>query len=845
MCTKSREDVLRALAPLKQVLRIPDDFMGFLPVARRLEPILKALLTIADEDQQRLLRDIVDALVIAIQDPELILNCFPEASGGGRKILKGYYSSHPHYCVFWHACPSPEFEKQYYALLVSFFAVQMRLDKDREIPPHPSDPAYMVGLSIRQLTDLPDSSVSAFLFNLPLRPLQPHALLVHFDAQMTRLGLKPQVTGSMRNIGYLHRALQWFDTGIWEIKGHEHTRKAGTHRAARHGATEHAHPSRSIPRVLTTTDDLSGIAVTEFFDDDRVVRNDKDLEFAPPADAARRGVLVTVPPRAASASNRADRRGLARNIARYTAQAISLGNQNLPVTHATLSGHEIQLLLSLIEDIGGQVWENVAEDDRTAVAAWAASRLFLCRSVDATSQLRVVRSSKAANENELDLGRPPAHITWISVRGLVWLPLESPRHVAPVCQGEPTVRTLSVVRSFAITVPPILERALSRVEPAGHKVFQRSYEPEFSHLLSAINLDRGLALNPERVGRMLARFMAQLGGQDRVYDLYFRGMPPNQHNPCVYSAVSVRALQMLHAEACIRMYELAGRPDLVTEKVSVLSNAFADEKIFVGSMHVPTQASVRSTVRAAIDTVRHLASATYSSFAERHNAYTAYLAFFLLATTGLRAVSSLLPARFDIDGTTGLCFVSDKDNHAYEQARIVWLHPTLLRQINEYSMHVTRLRQYLALTSLQGINQLDGQLLQRPLSRHASPNRTDDLALLGKDGMPTLFLLTADGGQLTSTFPAEIQSLLGDTWQLRLGALRHFVRTELLHLAIPGDAINAALGHGERGEAPWGSLSSLPPISWRRRLGEALVQIITDAGFEVLPSPLLRSTGHL
>ena len=176
----------------------------------------------------------------------------------------------------------------------------------------------------------------------------------------------------------------------------------------------------------------------------------------------------------------------------------------------------------------------------------------------------------------------------------------------------------------------------------------------------------------------------------------------------------------------------------------------------------------------AIDTVRCLASETHASFVEQHNAYTAYLAFFLLATTGLRAVSSLLPARFDVDGTTGLCFVSDKDNHAYEQARIVWLHPALLRQLDEYRAHVTRLRQYLALVSLQGISHLDGQA-QTPR---------------------------------------------------------------------PGEAINAALGHGERGEAPWGSLSSLPPIPWRRRLGSAFVQIITDAGFEVLSSPLLRSTGR-
>jgi integrase len=264
-------------------------------------------------------------------------------------------------------------------------------------------------------------------------------------------------------------------------------------------------------------------------------------------------------------------------------------------------------------------------------------------------------------------------------------------------------------------------------------------------VLSAINLARGTALNPERVGRMIARFMAQLGGKDRVYELYFRGMPPNQHNPCVYSAVSVR-LQKLHTEACVRMYRLAGRPDLVTEHVAVQANVVAGEENFVGSLHVPTRGSVRSTVRVAIDTVRRLASTTHSSFAEQHNAYTAYLAFFLLATTGLRAVSSLLPARFDVDGVTGLCFVSDKDNDAYEQARIVWLHPTLLRQLDEYRAHVTRLRQYLALTSPQGISQLDGQRRTPPLSRHTSPNRTDDLELLDKDGVPTLFLLTAEGG---------------------------------------------------------------------------------------------------
>jgi hypothetical protein len=179
--------------------------------------------------------------------------------------------------------------------------------------------------------------------------------LIHFDAQFSRLGLKPQVTGPMRNIGYVHRALQWFETGVWEVKGTN--KPARLPRTGRRATVQSnaLNPARSIHRLLTDADGSSKVAVTDFVEDDRGVRsNDKDLEFSPPADAARRGTLVTVPPRAASASSRSDRRGLARNIARYTAQAIALGNQNLPVTHATLSGHELQLLLALIDDLGGQ-----------------------------------------------------------------------------------------------------------------------------------------------------------------------------------------------------------------------------------------------------------------------------------------------------------------------------------------------------------------------------------------------------------------------------------------------------------------------------------------------------------
>ncbi len=230
----------------------------------------------------------------------------------------------------------------------------------------------------------------------------------------------------------------------------------------------------------------------------------------------------------------------------------------------------------------------------------------------------------------------------------------------------------------------------------------------------------------------------------------------------------------------------------------------------VGSLHVPTRASVTAIQSyTVLNAVAKLASEAGVKYVERHNAYTAYVAFFLLATTGLRGVSSLLPAHFDIDRATGLCFVSHKDNESYEQSRIVWLHPMLLDQLRAYSQHVTRLRQYLALANPEGIDHLDARDRLISLSSHTAPNRNRDLELL-RAATPSLFLLTKHGSQLTPTFPLELQHLLGSTWQLRIGALRHFFRTEPLHLGVPGPVINAMLGHGERGEDPWWTDSVRP-----------------------------------
>lgn len=45
----SREEILHLLAPLTSILRMPDDLIGILAVARRLVPVLRSLVRVTDE----------------------------------------------------------------------------------------------------------------------------------------------------------------------------------------------------------------------------------------------------------------------------------------------------------------------------------------------------------------------------------------------------------------------------------------------------------------------------------------------------------------------------------------------------------------------------------------------------------------------------------------------------------------------------------------------------------------------------------------------------------------------------------------------------------------------------
>lgn len=520
------------------------------------------------------------------------------------------------------------------------------------------------------------------------------------------------------------------------------------------------------------------------------------------------------------------RRSAAQN-ARFKAQAIELANQDLPIDRRTLSGYELQCFLHALDDLNLPAWNAIPVRSRAHVAAWAACRFFLSRDEADVRKIRAGEITDAEGRYDYPL--------WSPKTNQFLLPAVPPRHAPP----KPNSGTVKTTRRFLLSAPELLVRILKRLPSQPGLLFEINFEKSFEKLLAQINQHNHFKpeIIPSRLQGVVAEQMSRMAPADHVVSIYFRGLPPNQHNPAVYSVIPVSRLQSLYEEACVQLGKRAGVP-LTQATQSGFPGLAETNDLNVGSLHVPQSSAVSATVKHIVKDLRVLSANPGAPLARLHNTYTAYVTLFLLATSGIRAVSSPLPASFDLDPETGLCFISDKDNQRYGNAHIAWLHPLLVEQIGLYRQHVTRLRQPLALINPSSLDRLDASLEAKHLSSHLSPDRETDQRNLAI-GSPLLFFLSHQGADLLDVSPSLLASYLGPEWSLRVGALRHFVRSHLLQYNRSGELINALLGHGERGESAWGKFSTLPPLIWRKQIEEAINPCLMRLGFAAIPSPLL------
>ncbi|WP_031410420.1 hypothetical protein [Thiomonas sp. FB-Cd] len=69
---------------------------------------------------------------------------------------------------------------------------------------------------------------------------------------------------------------------------------------------------------------------------------------------------------------------------------------------------------------------------------------------------------------------------------------------------------------------------------------------------------------------------------------------------------------------------------------------------------------------------------------------------------------------------------------------------------------------------------------------------------------------------------------------LPLNSSRHWLRTRLAQEGVPGEMIEAFMGHWQRGAEPWGRYSALPARVVTETLRPTLEKLVCEAGFSAL-----------
>lgn len=270
-----------------------------------------------------------------------------------------------------------------------------------------------------------------------------------------------------------------------------------------------------------------------------------------------------------------------------------------------------------------------------------------------------------------------------------------------------------------------------------------------------------------------------------------------------YTALPVDYLQRLYTDALTRMISDVYAEGFPGEEAN--SKNFVEKTDFViGSDYCPTVQAVQNAVGIMLDRIRRRSTgSSLREIADYHNAYTLYTVMLLGYATGYRAVVDPFPQNPDIDRSTGMCVISDKDGPDFYNARIVWLPDICIRQLDHYDYHRQAILSYL-------------------------PLNLNNISVMSD--LPELFLLD-ESFEVVNVRPRTLEPLLREILPLPVNSNRRFLRTHLRLSGCPTEVVDAFMGHWSRGEEPWGRYSTLTYSQVIDTLKIYLEPILSTMGF--------------
>lgn len=235
---------------------------------------------------------------------------------------------------------------------------------------------------------------------------------------------------------------------------------------------------------------------------------------------------------------------------------------------------------------------------------------------------------------------------------------------------------------------------------------------------------------------------------------------------------------------------------------------FLDEG-YVGAKITPKVETVKNLISGLKERIKQYKNIDWIDY---HNVFTAYCILMLDFATGTRSVARKYFFKSDLDLLRKQILVWDKSAGDSLNSRIAYLPDICVEQLREYYKY----RDYV-IKKISGVVCSDYQLLsdkcnQNPTSYFKSKLRKHVEEYFGQ------FFFLSDTGKPLRIKRELIQEQIKGLYHLPLNTNRHYLRFFLMLNNIPGEIIDAYLGHSSNGEEPYGRYSFLT-------LDEVIVQV--------------------
>lgn len=199
-----------------------------------------------------------------------------------------------------------------------------------------------------------------------------------------------------------------------------------------------------------------------------------------------------------------------------------------------------------------------------------------------------------------------------------------------------------------------------------------------------------------------------------------------------------------------------------------------------------------------------------SGVAKFHNALTNYVLMMLLFATGYRAVSSPIARETDANIQTLFLVIADKTDDRQSHSRIVPICETLARQLQIYQQHCKWIVRQLGL-----------------VAPFRWPNSSE---------RPVLFYLDEDTLCAEEARPQSMVEKLSRAYRLPLNLNRHWLRGSLRDRGVPGEYVDAFMGHWTLGAEPFGRYSAMDPQDYHRTIRRTINGLMTKLSIAIAPA---------